>query len=160
MLRRRTGLTAAVLMSLAAITASAKGPRSGADLIVQAELSASEWISGTWVGTFSTSGIVEDSGDVRLVDSFFDSDGALWQVYEFVGADGSFQSAMPIRPLPDHRDSHLIEIVGTEDAYADLYAVGTASGRTKKTCYWVRDPLYSGRVCTYTVDWTLEAYLP
>ena len=161
MLKRTTSFTAAVLMSVAALTAAAKGPPSEADFVVLAELSASDWVSGTWVGTFSTSGIVEDSGDVYLVASGTESDGSFWQVYEFVGAAGSFQSALPIRPLPDHRDAHPIEIVGTGGAYVDLYAVGTANGRTHRSCHWVRDePLYRGKVCTYTVDWTIEAYVP
>lgn len=153
--------TMVMLLLLGPLTAAAKGPQPGPDFVVVAEVSASEWVAGTWVGTFSTSGIIEDSGDVCLVESFFESDGSLWQVYEFVGADGSFQSALRVRPLPHQNDSFLFEIVGTGGDYADLYGAGTATGHTHEKCYWVRDePLYKDKDCTYTVDWTLDAYVP
>jgi hypothetical protein len=151
-------VTAVLMLSgMAPLIANAKGPQPKSDIVLEAQVNPVEWQSGALVGSFNVSGLLEDSGDVYYVDAVVESDGTIWNVYEFVGTSGSLQTTLPA--FPDKNESYPFELLGTEGAYLDLYAAGTAEGRTSKKCHWVFGSLYHGRECIYTTSWALNAFV-
>jgi hypothetical protein len=131
-------------------------PTAASDFTISVTLEAVDWAwnPNTLAGTFSSRGAIDDAGDVYYLGWFEDPDGRPLAHLEFVGAFGSFETVLP--QFPEHQASYPFELTGVTGDYADLFATGTATARTKTFYFWWHDPSGRQRLSYLNVYWTMR----
>ena len=146
--------------AVAVSAADAKGSAPKPDFTMSVFTGGWDWaeLTGGPVGSFESTGVINDFGDVYYLFSYNDAAGNLWRQCLFVGFFGLFETALPARP--ENGGEYPFELSkGTED-YLGLNAVGVATARTKKGFVWYDDPSTFKQKWTYLdVSWTMKWFL-
>jgi hypothetical protein len=151
-------LTVCLAWSIGPAVSEAKGPQPKPDFTLS--VFTPEWDWCCWgdypVGTFSATGLIDDSGDVYYLGSFRDIYDNYWNQCLFVGLHGSFEAALPARP--ENHAEYAFELFNGTDAYVGLHAAGTAKATTKRS-FWQEEKGNKVKEYYLDVSWKMEGFL-